>query len=70
MHTILLKKLRKTNTEKQPRENATERRVQESREVDQEVVYLGPETQQQNEDFTHSYCEVDDPIKGTIQSRV
>ncbi len=28
---------------------------------------MNPETQQQNEDLTHSYCEADDPIKGTTK---
>ena len=68
VYYILLKKLKlktKTETEVQPRETAPEIRIQESREIDQEVVYSNQETQQQNEDLTHSYCEADDPIKGT-----
>ncbi len=68
VYYILLKKLKlktKTETGVQPRETAPEIRIQESREIDQEVVYSNQETQQQNEDLTHSYCEADDPIKGT-----
>ena len=68
VYYILLKKLKlktKTKTGVQPRETAPEIRIQESREIDQEVVYSNQETQQQNEDLTHSYCEADDPIKGT-----
>ncbi len=71
VYYILLKKLKlktKTETGVQPRETAPEIRIQESREINQEVVYLNPETQQQNEDLTHSYCEADDPIKGTTKS--
>ncbi len=65
---IVLKKLklkRETETRVQPRENAPEIRIQESREIDREVVYSNPETAQQNEDLTHSYCEADDPIIGS-----
>ena len=66
-----MKKLKlktKTETGVQPRETAPEIRIQESRKIDQEVVYSNQETQlclQQNKDLTHSYCEADDPIKGT-----
>ncbi|XP_064390810.1 uncharacterized protein LOC135338655 [Halichondria panicea] len=65
---IVLKKLklkRETETRVQPRENAPEIRIQESREIDREVVYSNPETAQQNEGLTHSYCEADDPIIGS-----
>ena len=71
VYYILLKKLKnlktKTKTGVQLRETAPEIRIQESREINQEVVYSNPETQQQNEDLTHSYCEADDPIKGTTK---
>ncbi len=68
---ILLKKSpttkveNKTETEMKLRENTSERQILGSREAGQEVVYSDPETQEQNEDLTHSYCEVDDPINGT-----
>ncbi|XP_064406712.1 uncharacterized protein LOC135351589 [Halichondria panicea] len=68
---IVLKKLLiiklKSETESgvQPREDAPEIRIQESREIYREVIYSNPETAQQNEDLTHSYCEADDPIIGS-----
>ncbi len=68
---ILLKKSptnkveNKTETEMRLRENTSERQILGSREAGQEVVYSDPETQEQNEDLSHSYCEVDDPINGT-----
>ncbi len=68
VYHILLKNFKlktKTETGVQLRENAPEIRIQESREIDREVVYSNPETAQQNEDLTHSYCEADDPIIGS-----
>ena len=56
---LIIKLKSKTETRVQPRETAPEIRIQESREVDREVVYLNPETAHKNEDLTHSYCEVD-----------
>ena len=62
---LIIKLKRETETRVQPREDAPEIRIQESREIDREVVYSNPETAQQNEDLTHSYCEADDPIIGS-----